>query len=215
MQQTFFRLSNENPQFNKFIHTAEKKPECNLHSLQDFSISIVQRIPQYITLLNDLMKNTQDLKEYSQLQIATSRLKEVANGINQQKKEKENMKQLKNIFLEYGIKEIPLNKNFVYEETVYKTETSQRSEKEQEDKYYRLIIFTDEIWIVKLKSHVLQSIKKFALNIHISPLPTIGDTAFKLGKNIYYTSKSIKLTQLLYHFSQLPERKQQPPTGLL
>jgi len=85
-QITYQTLMKENIQFSKFIKKTEKNSECLFHTIQDFLITVVQRIPQYITLLRDLLKTTDDLKEYSKLNEAIENMKSIADSINEQKK---------------------------------------------------------------------------------------------------------------------------------
>lgn len=61
--------------------------------IQSYLIMPVQRLPRYRLLLEDLIKNTNGLhhKDYRPLIAACEEIKKVANFINEQKKEAENM----------------------------------------------------------------------------------------------------------------------------
>jgi len=157
----------------------------------------------------DLLKATEDLKEYSKLKNAVDKLKETAELINKQKKQKENMQLLKKIHRECGIKEIPESRQFIYEDIVYKQQVPQKQTEKEEIKYFfRIYLFSDEVWLVKYKLNVFQKVKKFPVtNIHFTTNLSQGDTAFKLGKTTYYTTKSLKLTNLQTQFvNLLPHR---------
>jgi len=130
-QSTLRTFLEQKPLFLKFIRQTEKKQECNLHTIQDFLISVVQRIPHYITLLHDLQSNTEVIKEKDQIILAHRKLKEIADSINQRKKDIENIKKLRKIYLECGVKDIPDGKVFLYEETVYSSKNDREKRRKK------------------------------------------------------------------------------------
>uniref|UniRef100_A0A6B2LJI4 DH domain-containing protein n=1 Tax=Arcella intermedia TaxID=1963864 RepID=A0A6B2LJI4_9EUKA len=182
---------NEKPFFTKFIKKAEKKPDCNLHSIHDFLISMVQRIPQYINLLHDLQKNTVDFKEKDQIIVAHHQLKGLADSINKLKKEREDYKQLRRIHLQCGIKECPDKRKYIYEETVY---SSKEKSENPETKYYKIFVFSDELWLVKFKGNFAVRVKRYPTSI---PISFPSEHSIKLAKTTYYLTNSVKLTNLL------------------
>lgn len=50
-------LKNSNPRFLKYLTYIENN-QLNYHDLSDFLIKPVQRLPKYILLLKDILKNT-------------------------------------------------------------------------------------------------------------------------------------------------------------
>lgn len=52
------QLQKENSAFAAIITSCEKEKKCQGHNLQDFLISVIQRVPRYELLLNDLLKAT-------------------------------------------------------------------------------------------------------------------------------------------------------------
>jgi len=121
------------------------------------------------------------------------------------KKRKENKSRLKKIHSECGINDIPESRELIYSDIVYK-QAIPKNDKETMKYFFHIYLFTDEIWLVKYKQNVFQKVKKLPVTVQFSLNLAQGDTAFKLGKTIYYTSKSLKLTNLQTHFNCIPHR---------
>ena len=69
--------------------------ECNGLDLASFLITPVQRIPRYVMLLQDLFRNTPDSHtDYSNLNKALEKMRDVAEYVNEKKRVAENLNQV-------------------------------------------------------------------------------------------------------------------------
>ncbi|EGC36722.1 hypothetical protein DICPUDRAFT_46997 [Dictyostelium purpureum] len=82
----------------KFAALLDKnRNQLNL-DLSAFLIMPIQRLPRYILLLQDLLKNTKETHtDYNDLSIALKKMKDVAEYVNEKKREAENLNQVLNI----------------------------------------------------------------------------------------------------------------------
>jgi len=95
----------KNPQFANFRKTVERNSICQNHGLEDYLISIIQRIPQYIMLLSQLLECTpRDHKDYAAVKLSFIKMKEVAEEVNRKKRQKETLYQLQKIHSVLNIK---------------------------------------------------------------------------------------------------------------
>eukprot|EP01102_Stenamoeba_stenopodia_P004102 TRINITY_DN1427_c0_g1_i3.p1 TRINITY_DN1427_c0_g1~~TRINITY_DN1427_c0_g1_i3.p1 ORF type:complete len:634 (-),score=150.70 TRINITY_DN1427_c0_g1_i3:88-1989(-) len=87
-----------NSAFVTFIEKTYVNPECGAMTIQSFLIMPIQRIPRYVLLLEDLLKNTpQHHRDYTQLSTTQSKMKEIAIKLNEAKRDAENLTQVMNI----------------------------------------------------------------------------------------------------------------------
>lgn len=94
---TYARLMKENKKFESYISKCREHPEIN-HDLPSYLITPIQRIPRYILLLNELIKNTYKThKDRKNLLLAYHSIKEVADHVNTQKRLSEGIHKLEEI----------------------------------------------------------------------------------------------------------------------
>ncbi|KAH3764347.1 Guanine exchange factor for Rac 30 [Pelomyxa schiedti] len=80
----------KNPDFALWLENATKNPELKGLDIFAFLILPVQRIPRYVMLLQVLVKNSDPSRpDFKKLQEALDRMKTVATGINEKKREVE------------------------------------------------------------------------------------------------------------------------------
>ena len=72
--------------FKTFLEQARQRPECKRMSLNDLLISPIQRIPRYILLLKEIIKNLPQERK-GILQEALSKITNVAQDVNESKKQ--------------------------------------------------------------------------------------------------------------------------------
>ncbi len=78
-----------------FLDEQKNRPESRKLDLDSLLIMPVQRIPRYVLLLKDLLKNTDDThRDWPHLQRAVERMQETAEDINEKKRDAENLNQL-------------------------------------------------------------------------------------------------------------------------
>ncbi|KXN83956.1 FYVE, RhoGEF and PH domain-containing protein 6 [Leucoagaricus sp. SymC.cos] len=76
-----------NPRYNQtfatFVTTQETDPSCGKLRLRDWLLTIVQRCPRYLLLLNDLIKYTdEDDPEYARLNTALALVKKITSSLD-------------------------------------------------------------------------------------------------------------------------------------
>ncbi len=102
----------KDPKVAQFLDDTKKIPECKFLDIQSYlsilfiditavhsqSVMPIQRIPRYVLLLQDLFNQTDSTHpDYSNLQKALQKMKEVAGYVNEKKREAENMNQVASI----------------------------------------------------------------------------------------------------------------------
>jgi len=86
---TIDRLREENPDFDDWILTCKKRPECRLQDIYSFLIKPFQRLCRYPLLLHAIIKNSEPGPETDRLKEAEQKISEVMQSINQQKRQSE------------------------------------------------------------------------------------------------------------------------------
>eukprot|EP01113_Clastostelium_recurvatum_P032068 TRINITY_DN4070_c0_g2_i7.p1 TRINITY_DN4070_c0_g2~~TRINITY_DN4070_c0_g2_i7.p1 ORF type:complete len:504 (+),score=185.83 TRINITY_DN4070_c0_g2_i7:192-1703(+) len=85
------RCTDKNKQFAEFLEAAAHNPATDLLDLASFLIMPIQRLPRYVMLLADLLKNTPaSHPDHANLTQALQRLKSVADFVNEAKRKAEN-----------------------------------------------------------------------------------------------------------------------------
>jgi len=96
--QTSIALETSNKAFRAFLKEAQAKPECrglNLHSLL---IMPVQRVLRYSLLLKELLaQTTPEHPDFPQLEAANSKLAELAERLNERKRDAEALEKVVNV----------------------------------------------------------------------------------------------------------------------
>ncbi|KYQ90529.1 pleckstrin (PH) domain-containing protein [Tieghemostelium lacteum] len=90
-----FAAINECKENPKFAELLDKNRSSYGLDLSSFLIMPIQRLPRYVLLLQDLMKHTQETHtDYNDLTLALKKMKEVAEYVNEKKREAENLNQV-------------------------------------------------------------------------------------------------------------------------
>ncbi|PRP88360.1 hypothetical protein PROFUN_03274 [Planoprotostelium fungivorum] len=98
------RLKGTNPAFAEWLRKTESRPECNGLVLEDideiqFLIMPIQRIPRYVLLLKELLKNTPYLHlDYSNLSTALEKIKSIARMLNEKRRETEDFQHMVTLY---------------------------------------------------------------------------------------------------------------------
>lgn len=93
---TFNECRKKNPQFAQFY--ANVKAQVGGGDFAFYLIMPIQRLPRYVLLLQDLLKNTPpDHIDYEQLDSACTQMKEVTDHVNKGKREAEGLSEIFNI----------------------------------------------------------------------------------------------------------------------
>eukprot|EP01100_Stratorugosa_tubuloviscum_P000923 TRINITY_DN1201_c5_g1_i1.p1 TRINITY_DN1201_c5_g1~~TRINITY_DN1201_c5_g1_i1.p1 ORF type:complete len:1127 (-),score=499.92 TRINITY_DN1201_c5_g1_i1:73-3453(-) len=88
---------NSNKKFTAAVESARVASNSPLQ-LRDFLIMPVQRIPRYVMLMQEIVKNTHETHiDYDDAQAALSKVKEIAEYLNDKKREAENKEKLQEL----------------------------------------------------------------------------------------------------------------------
>ena len=91
-----------NPRFYAFLKVCQSKPESGRQHLADLLMHPIQRLPRVILLLTDILKQTKkekpDHKDIGNLDKAMTKIKEVVNHINEDKRKTEGQTKIFEIF---------------------------------------------------------------------------------------------------------------------
>jgi len=94
---TISKCKAKNTEFVAFLESAHESSSSKL-DLQSYLIMPVQRLPRYVLLLTELLKNTPPTHPgYKALTEALKKVKEIADFVNEAKREAENMQQVLSI----------------------------------------------------------------------------------------------------------------------
>eukprot|EP01117_Protostelium_nocturnum_P008257 TRINITY_DN2949_c0_g1_i2.p1 TRINITY_DN2949_c0_g1~~TRINITY_DN2949_c0_g1_i2.p1 ORF type:complete len:564 (+),score=206.30 TRINITY_DN2949_c0_g1_i2:98-1789(+) len=99
--ETIDKLKTTLPAFAEWLAIAERNPQCSSLNLSGFLIMPIQRIPRYVMLLEDLLKNTPENpmhRDRAELSEALMKMKDVAKMINDKKREAENFQVLVTLY---------------------------------------------------------------------------------------------------------------------
>jgi len=119
--QTKDRLS-KNQRFLQFLQRAEARPECMKYNLDSFLILPIQRIPRYVLLIQELLKNTpEDHEDYNGLSQALKEMRSVAEFLNEEKRNAENAIQVDLISKQLipTISLVAPHRRFLFEDDAY------------------------------------------------------------------------------------------------
>jgi len=203
-----------NQDFVNFKKNAEKNPECHNHGLEDYLISVIQRIPQYIMLLSQLTECTPTgNKDYTAICNSVKKLKEIAEEINTKKKSKDNYAIINKIHNELGIKKIPKSRELIYDDIVYDILTNSKQELAALKTNYHIYIFNDIIAIGKFtinsNHQTLEDCIQHQLNINFEDILD-NEKSFKLGETLYYARNTLLHRKLCDHILNTRKNYQSP-----
>eukprot|EP00727_Mastigamoeba_balamuthi_P013387 m51a1_g8671 putative domain containing protein (752) ;mRNA; f:125282-128863 len=91
------KLRDNSALFKAWAKRVERTPELGGLDLNSFLVTPVQRIPRYVLLLQDMCKWTPEWHPDKQLPDALAYIKELADYINERKRESEKVQELQNI----------------------------------------------------------------------------------------------------------------------
>ena len=85
--ETINKLQQESPQVKAFLDECKAKPECRMIGIAEHLLTPIQRVPRYVMLLADLLKNTDsEHPDYANLVQALEEMKKTADFINEMKR---------------------------------------------------------------------------------------------------------------------------------
>jgi RhoGEF domain/PH domain len=87
--------SRANSKFQQFLNKQAVKKVCKGLDIHAFLILPIQRIPRYVMLLDDMFKFTdRQHPDYESLQTALAKMRDIADYVNERKREAENLNQV-------------------------------------------------------------------------------------------------------------------------
>ena len=88
-----------NKALKQFLTKTERLPACRGLTIESFLIMPVQRVPRYVMLLMDLLKNTWDSHpDFNNLQVSLQKMKATGDFINESKRSAENKSKLYEVY---------------------------------------------------------------------------------------------------------------------
>jgi len=95
---TLEKCKKEKPLFAEFLKKLAHHPDCKRLDLTALLIMPIQRIPRYPLLLQDLLRYMpEDHKDYKNLNSALDKMSQIAQHVNERKREYENLKKIVDI----------------------------------------------------------------------------------------------------------------------
>lgn len=187
-----FQLRRSNDALNTFFLKAEKDPRCNHFCVNDFLMVVIQRIPRYVILLQNLLKHTSERhSDYRQLKEAIQKIKDVAFHINQEKHKYIQIVTGQRIKQELGLGNS--KQRFIHEEILLKTPFQKeqigfRNVNKVVHTACRLILFCKCVYLVKIVGDYKPRIKKYSYSIkNIFGVGKNNDTLIEFAGKPYYT----------------------------
>jgi hypothetical protein len=93
--ETLVECRTKNKKMAAFLEKQTSSARCNGLDIGSYLIMPIQRIPRYVLLLQELLKFTEPAHvDYAGLQMATTKMREVADYVNERKREAENLAQV-------------------------------------------------------------------------------------------------------------------------
>ncbi|KJE96625.1 hypothetical protein CAOG_06925 [Capsaspora owczarzaki ATCC 30864] len=100
------RLTETSAPFKAFLKETESRPECKRLGLLQHMLTPIQRIPRYVLLLEDLAKRTDpEHVDYADITAAVKQVKELANFINETKRQAESRAMM--VAIQKDVKRLP------------------------------------------------------------------------------------------------------------
>jgi len=200
------KLKKSNPDFAHFMLEKESDPVCN-GTVESLLITVIQRIPRLVLLIQDLLKHTpDDHPDFAPLAEASTKIREVAQYINEERRKFDLALYSKKVHKEYGIKSVE-GRILYWEEKVWKEPPlkepapKKKGEKTKDTrKPYKLFIFSDMVCLAKIPFGKFDSVKRVS---HSKPVTIYADApkmAFQYNDQMYYAENPKKLKKLLKQF---------------
>jgi len=198
------------PMLASFLQVLQDSPKTKYRSLEDYQITVVQRLPRYVLLLTDLLNNTsQDHLDYLPISKSLEGIKIGVENLNSEKK----LYQIRSFGTEvvnaFGFEDM-LNSKLLYEATVYKTPSTTVPPGKWN---YKILLYDDQILLVKFKNEILELVKKVSLleakinHCNNKKRNNKGkddgsNRAIKFGNTVYYFAKN-QLDEFLLIYTEL------------
>eukprot|EP01122_Echinamoeba_exundans_P015717 TRINITY_DN7601_c0_g1_i1.p1 TRINITY_DN7601_c0_g1~~TRINITY_DN7601_c0_g1_i1.p1 ORF type:complete len:792 (+),score=182.74 TRINITY_DN7601_c0_g1_i1:88-2463(+) len=149
-----------NKKFVKFLAETMKNDRVRSHTIEDYLIVVIQRIPRYVLLLSEIVKLTpQGHEDHADLTKALGKVKDIADYVNTAKRRIELLQRGVDIQNQVGIKDVPAHRMFIDEAVFYDTSVAGVAEKDLPRNSYGLYLFSDIIVLAKFKGHDLVKVK--------------------------------------------------------
>lgn len=149
-----------NKKFVKFLAETMKHERVRNHTIEDYLIIVIQRIPRYVLLLSEIVKVTPETHEdFADLSKALVKVKDIADYVNAAKKRIEMLQRGVDIQNQVGIKDVPAHRIFVDEDVFYESRVEGVAEKDLPRNHFALYLFSDIIVLAKYKGNDLVKVK--------------------------------------------------------
>jgi hypothetical protein len=142
--------------FTSIVDKAHANERCKKHDIYSFLITPIQRVPRYVLLLDDLLKNTPAGHcDYDALTSAHAEMKRVAVLINERKRDAENFQVLLGIYntLEPPVDDLVQPHRYVVCRGAL---TDYSDKKHASGKLYNFVLFNDLLLKTSFKSTVVK-----------------------------------------------------------
>lgn len=200
-QATLHSTVKKNAEFQKFIKTAQRSNRCQGHTLEDFLIQVVQRLPRYVLLLSDIEKATPRMHpDYNDTKTALEQMKSVTDYVNNEKRRYESWIKSKSLHIQYALQaDWHAQKFFGCEHEIFKnppTPAGTTPRVEPKLKNYKIIVFNDIVWMVSTLKNPSKGDSPTVLKLGLKTLEKVDALSFKLGARIYYSNSEDVVTNI-------------------
>eukprot|EP01127_Copromyxa_protea_P016725 TRINITY_DN5017_c0_g1_i1.p1 TRINITY_DN5017_c0_g1~~TRINITY_DN5017_c0_g1_i1.p1 ORF type:complete len:802 (-),score=168.99 TRINITY_DN5017_c0_g1_i1:63-2468(-) len=188
----FEKKKKSDNRFRLFVLNAERNTKGA--TTQDLLISVIQRIPRYVLLLSDFIKQTPtDHEDFQTLEVALSQIRSVAEFINTEKKTYDNSKYAEKIHKDLTL-EMKEDRTFVYEEEVWK----EPYPGPRALKSFKIIFLSDIVLFVKLKEGQYINVKKINFDrVRFRVFSQGNPSTFQFQGELFYALSEKKVEKLI------------------
>jgi len=153
------RFKKARPMFASFLQVLQDSPKTRFRNMDDYQITVVQRLPRYMLLLSDLVKNTRvDHVDYVPMTRALESIKTGIENLNSEKKLHQLRSFGREIVSAFAFQDMQ-SSNLVYEANISKTPHPTPPTKWQ----YKILLYDDQILLIKYKQELLELVKRVNL----------------------------------------------------
>jgi len=183
--------------FASFLQVLQDSPKTKCRNIEDYQITVVQRLPRYVLLLSDLMNHTRpDHPDYNHLVRALEGIRTGVENLNYEKKVHQIRLFGQEVINAFGFEDMT-NSKLLYEATIFKTPaTSVPSTKWN----FKILLYDDQVLLVKYKNEILELVKKVSL-LDAKINQYIPNKKRNKGKD-EGTNRAIKFGNTVYYFSK-------------
>eukprot|EP01129_Flabellula_baltica_P000206 TRINITY_DN10250_c0_g1_i1.p1 TRINITY_DN10250_c0_g1~~TRINITY_DN10250_c0_g1_i1.p1 ORF type:complete len:574 (+),score=128.14 TRINITY_DN10250_c0_g1_i1:92-1723(+) len=200
---TYKKMVGAFPDFKREIETIQLKDVCKKKALDDFMISVVQRIPRYRLLLEDLLKYTPEShSDYIPVKIALDQIGDLAAWLNTQKSLDERKKVTEELIEELNLGDE--DQIFIFEEYLYRSEVpTDRKLRAKINTKYKIILFDKNVVLAKYKFEDVKSVKQSSYEkITIEPS---DEKEIKINGKRYYCISGFKRRKLIQQYHEIAQ----------